>query len=237
MEEGLIQFDLVDIVRSLKRWIKWYVLAIALTLALGITLCIIIPPTYKSSVTLLPNQSKDSKINRFEALASKFGIDSPIPGANFSDFLEPILESKSFLFRLSNFQVEDPGTKKMVRFYDYFKYSGESADLDSLIYLSRVRGMVKFLKKASGVMEVSVTAPTAAMAAGLGNETVRLINQFNQEYNFTNARAHVAFLTDQLASAEGQKQTANEHLVKFLESNRGIDPNTSPSLFAKYESI
>jgi capsular polysaccharide biosynthesis protein len=236
MDESIIKFDWVDLIRSFRRWWKWYVLIVAAFTGGAIFLCMVLPPTYKASVTLLPTQSKDSRVNRLEAIASKFGIDSPVPGANFADFLEPIVGSKTFLFRLSDFPVVDAkGERK--KLYDTFKYSGKSADLDSLIYLSRMRSMVDFLKKASGVIEISVTAPSEAMASDIANQTVKLINEFNQEYNYSNARANVQFLTEQMAGAETGKQRASDNVVGFLERNRGIDPTTSPSLFSKYSSL
>jgi len=97
--------------------------------------------------------------------------------------------------------------------------------------------MVRLKKSASGGMEIFVTAPTPGAAAGVANETARLINEFNQEYNYSNARANVNYLTEQLANAEGQRLQANEKLVRFLETNRGIDPNTSPALFSRFSNL
>ena len=236
MENNTLEFDWIDAIRSFKRWRKIYALILALALGAAVGLSLWIKPTYKATVTLLPTQSKDSKVNRLEAIASKFGLDSPVPGTNFADFLEPIVDSKTFLLRLAEIKVRDvDGSTK--RLWDTFEYPGESPDLDSLVYLSRLRGMVHFLKKASGLIEISVIAPTSDMAAALANESIRIINGFNQEYNYSNARANVAFLTEQLAGAEGQKTRAAANLVNFMENNRGIDPNVSPALYSRFSAL
>src|SRR5690606_37776591 len=174
-DDGFVQFRAVDVVLSLRRWLKWYALILLLAGGAGIGLCFWINPEYKAAVTLLPHQTKDSRMGRLEAIASMFGIESPVPATNFADFVEPILGSKTFLFRLANFPV--PTTDgKHVRLWDSFIYPAESKDLDTLIYLSRMRSMVRLKKSAAGVMQIFVTALTPRAAAGVASETARLVH-------------------------------------------------------------
>ena len=232
---SVYRVDYFGFLKSFRKWWWFYALMIVLGLGIGITFCLILPSKYKAISTLLPNQSKESKFNRLEAIASRFGIDSPVAGNNFVDFLEPIIGSKTFLLKLADFPVERPSGN--VRLYDSFKYPRKSPILDSLIYLSNMRGMIKYQKKSSGMVEISVTADTPGLAAGLVNQITMLINEFSQEYNFATLRAHVAYLSDQTATALGAKSKKNENLVRFLENNRGIDPTVSPALFARYSDL
>jgi uncharacterized protein involved in exopolysaccharide biosynthesis len=230
-----ISIGLADVIRSFRRFWPLYLLVIGATLGVGLAICLIQKPKYQAYTTLLPHQSKESKLGRLDALASRFGIDSPLPGMNFVDFLDPIVVSKSFLFQLSDFPIIKNG--KTTLLFEYFKYPERGTGLDSLIYLTRLRSMVKLQKKASGLVEIKVTADTPEMAAGIANKLTQLVNDFAQEYNLANGRAHMSYLSTQVAEAEGNRRKAYDNLVRFMEANRGIDPMTSPSLFAKHTEL
>jgi capsular polysaccharide biosynthesis protein len=234
--QGTIALGLADVVRSLLRYKALYVIVMLASIGIGLGLCFYMDPKYRAICTLLPTQSKDSKLNRLDALASRFGLDSPIPGTNFADFLDPIANSKPFLFQLSDFMAEKDG--KTSRLYDYFQYpEGKAKELDTLIYLKRVREMVKLQKKANGVVEVTVTSDSPQMAAGIANRIGVMLNDFAQEYNLANTRDHLKYLSGQLALAEASRKASNANLVRFLEANRGIDPLTSPALFTRHAEL
>jgi capsule polysaccharide export protein KpsE/RkpR len=109
--------------------------------------------------------------------------------------------------------------------------------VDTLVYLKKLTDMINFQKGASGLVQIEVTAPTPRMAAGISNQLASEIDKFAREKTLQTLQIQITYLTEQVAITEERRKSANSKMLVFLNRNRNIDPELSPSLFAEYTEL
>jgi len=87
----------------------------------------------------------------------------------------------------------------------------------------------------TGVVRLSVTAPSAALAEQLNQKLLDLVNDFNLRSRQTQAGTERAFVERRLAEVGSQLRAAEDRLATFLASNRAYQ--NAPDLLFAYNRL
>ena len=87
----------------------------------------------------------------------------------------------------------------------------------------------------TGIISVSVTAPSAELAQALNQRLLDLLNEFNLQTRQSQARAERAFAERRLAEVKDSLRAAEHRLQEFFQQNR--DFSNSPALTFRQERL
>jgi len=231
MDSGPPTFAIV-LAGALSRWRQAAAVA-AGTVVLAVALTFIVPPSYRATASFvttdagveLPRGLSDlADQPGLSNIASQLGLGGSRDPSQSPAFYVQLLQSRELLTRLvlSNFadsrsdQPSDSGT--LVQLFRIHTTDAQRA----------VELAVKRLKKQiyvtsdpkTNLVAVRVDAPSAALAAEIGNRAVGLVSAFNKEQRLSRAQARRVFLEDRVAATLAELRATEDSQRLFYERNR-----------------
>lgn len=216
---------------------RFLVLFAAACTAAAVAATLMIPPLYRASVLLVPNQSGAglaSALGDLSGIAGQFGISA---GAEDPSRLFPeILQSRSLTHAVLLSQVAGRDSVSAV-YLDRLGVSG-STRAERL-----EKGTKKFQEDRSRVIlnpknssvKVVVYDRDPLVAATIANRMATELDRLNQEMGRNNAREKRQFIEKRRQEILRQLQTDEEELTAFREKNRNY--SGSPQLMLEFERI
>ena len=233
----------------LNRWrsvLIWTVAAIVL----AVVASLVLPPTYRVTVSFAPNPSSSSKLGgaisslgasgALSGLASGMGLGSVGGEPTESPaFYGELIQSRELLTRLLLTKFRDPRAGKSgdsARLVDIMKL--RSTDPRRRIELglkSLAKSMVVSSDPRTNLVKVIVSDQYPTLVAGEANAALALVNQFNLEQRTSRARAKRIYMQSRMADAKNDLTTAQARHRDFLTRNRQWQ--TSPTLSSDEETL
>lgn len=198
-------FDLFDFLLVLSEFRKTITLSIAISMAIGIVICIFVRPTFTAGAIILPpqqGQSLASMMGQLSALASLAGIGGS--GSSLktpTDMYIGILESRTIADDLiSKFQLQQL----------YKTHKMEDTRL-------ALKNNSRFLAGKDGLIHISVEDHDPNRASELANGYVDELYSMNSHLAISEAAQRRAFFDQELASEKNDLSAAEDDLKKTAE--------------------
>ncbi|MEO7217231.1 MAG: GNVR domain-containing protein [Gemmatimonadaceae bacterium] len=232
----------------LNRWRTIMVCAVG-TLVLAVLAALVLPPSYRVTVSFAPNPSSSSKLGgaisslstgALSGLTSGMGLGS-VGGepTESPEFYAELMETRELLTRLLLTRFPDPRTAT----------SGDTARLVDIMKLRstnparRIELGVKQLEKSmtvesnvrTNLIKVTVDDRYPTIASREANTAIALVNSFNLEQRTSRARAKRVYLQSRTAEARSDLISAQARYRDFLSSNRQW--RLSPTLSSDEETL
>ena len=187
------------------KWLLYFLVAL-LGVGTAVLRFFLTDTVYKASATLIPNFTQESKLSKLESIASKFGMESPVPGINLAQYLEHIVTSRTLLLNLCDYKVVTPKGDSTTLFQFLKPEKSPAPQVDTLAYLKKLQDLIRFQKEASGLVQIEVKAATPKMAAGIANQLTIEIDQFARDKNLQTLKNQITYLTEQVAVTETRRK-------------------------------
>lgn len=196
-----------------------------LGMVLTVAWALIIPTTYVSSASFIP-QGADVAKSGLANLAGQFGVSLPAgPGGaqSFSpDFYARLLKSRELLGVIAAetlFVPElDSARVPMLKLLDIKDGDPQLVREKAILKLNRM--VSTSVSKFTGVVDVSVTSQWPSVSAEIVNSLVDGVNTFNLRTRQGQAAAERKFIETRLGTAKADLRAAEDALERHLVSNR-----------------
>lgn len=208
----------------------------AITLAavvLAVTAALVLPPTYRVSVSFAANSSSPSKLagglsasslSGLSGIAGQLGLGSMTEPSESPTFYTELLQSRELLTRLLLTRFPDPRTAApfdSARLVDIMKLRSDDPQ-------RRIELGVKALRKSmraeadlkSNLINVTFDERWPDITAREANTALALVNTFNIQQRASRARSKRIYLQERLAEAKGNSAATQARYRDFLSSNR-----------------
>lgn len=171
-------------------------------------------------------------------LAAQLGLALPGTGGTESpQFYVDLLRSRDLLGSAvtTAFTVPGPITRP-VTLVDLYQVDGRTPALRRDAAIDRLNDALDLsASPRTNVVNVRVSATSAALAQQLNQRLLALLGEFNQRRRQSRATEERRFAEERLASVKAELRVAEDRLQTFLQSNR--DYQNSPSLVFSYERL
>lgn len=233
----------------LNRW-RTVLFYTAAAIVLAVIAALVLPPTYRVTVSFAPNPSSSSKIGgALSSLSSSGALSGIASGMGLGSvggeptespaFYGELMDSRELLTRLLLTRFPDPRTSNpndSARLVDIMKLRSNDPK-------RRVELGLKVLSKSvlttsdprTNIVKVTVSDQYPAIVASEANTALALVNQFNLEQRTSRARAKRVYLQTRMGDAKNDLTTAQARHRDFLSRNRQWQ--TSPALSSKEETL
>jgi len=218
------------------------------TLLLALLASVVLPPSYRVTVSFAPNASSSSKIGAMLGGSGLAGLAGSLAGGAVGGLSEPtespdfyaqLLQSRELLTRLLLTRFPDPRTpspRDSARLVDIMKLrSDEPARRLEL----GVKALGKSIRTESDVrtnlVKVTVDDRYPTLAAEEANTALSLVNAFNLQQRSNRARGKRIYLEQRVAEARSALAAAQAQYRDFLSGNRQW--RSSPTLSSDEETL
>lgn len=204
---------------------------------LAVVAALLMPPLYRASVLLVPNQTGSglsAALGDLTGLAGQFGISTG--GEDPSRLFPEILRSRSLTHAVLLSKVTASDSTSAV-YLDRLEVSGatEAERLEKGTKMfQEARSRVVLNPKNSSV-KVVVFDRDPLVAANIANRMATELDRLNQQMGRNNAREKRVFIEDRRREVMRQLETDEEELTDFREKNRNY--GGSPQLMLEFERI
>ena len=195
------------------------------------------PRKYASSSTFMPRGP--SGASALTGIASQFGLTLPTPDPGQSpEFYVDLLQSREILDTviLTQFPldtVQAAPAANLIRIYDV---SGATPGLQLVRARKRLAESISAsIRQKTGVVTLTVRAPSAALAKQINVLMLDLVSRFNLQTRQSQASAERAFTEKRLLQVKDDLRLAEDRLQRFLQQNR--DYRNSPGLTFEQERL
>lgn len=230
--------SLVNVLATLLRDRRLIVAVAFLVAFVSVGLKFMAPRTYTSTASFVP-AADNGGANRMAGIAAQFGLGGGGSSPEQSpDFYVDLVKSRAILSRLAEGRYPaDLGDGVHLHTLDEILESkGNSAALRRLKVIESLRKMVGGgAAIRTGVVTISARTKWPELSHALTEQTVVLINEFNEGSRRSRARAERDFASMRLDSARTELREAEGRLMRFVESNRDI--RNSPSLIFQQDRL
>jgi len=186
----------------------------------------LVPPTYTAVTSFVPEVRSLSRLPAgLAGLAGQFGIGLGADASQSPRFYADVAKSREILDRLLRSRYADP------------RNTTEPRDSTTLLDILRPGGrtladsLERGVKKLGRLLSVDVSTQTNIvtvradsrypdLAAGLANQLVVYLNEFNTQTRQSQARERRKFIEGRVAQGERDLQDAEEALKAFYQANR-----------------
>lgn len=204
--------------------------------ALVSTLGLLKPRDWTAHASFMP-QSR-SVGSAAAGLAAQFGLAVPGSEAGMSPaFYADLVEMDVVLDALSDssFALDRRGGRP-VTLYEAFKIKPDAPALRREALLRKLRGAIDaVVVQKTGVVNLSVRAPSATLAASIATRLLAEVNRFNLERRKSQASAERQFAERRVSEAAGELRDAENRLELFLDRNREF--RNSAALTFQYDRL
>jgi uncharacterized protein involved in exopolysaccharide biosynthesis len=195
----------------------------------GVVIALVLPPTYTASTTFLPAVGSGSRTlaGGFAGLASQLGLSLGGENTFSPDFFAEVLTSRELLRSVVLSEFDDPvmgqgSVRKPL--LDILMAEGTTEEER---VSDGIRGLAasvsQRVNRRTGIVTLSVSGPSAVLAADVANLMIELLNGFNLERLQSQSRQRRRFAGERLAEADEQLREAEAQHLRFLQTNRRLD--------------
>ncbi len=210
------------------------VAAVVGAVTLGINF--VLPKTYKSTATLLPDTDRNrlSSLSQFAGLASLAGVN--VSGGDVPRLYPAILTSQTVLqdvvekrYRAEGF----PDSVDLIKVFD-LRESNPAENLEKAIKQLQ-ESMTVNLDPKTSIVTLSVEMEGPQLAADVLNALIGELDTFLRTKKITSASEQRKWIEARLQQVEGELRNAEDALKNFREKNRRV--TDSPTLLLQQERL
>jgi uncharacterized protein involved in exopolysaccharide biosynthesis len=200
--------------------------------ALGVAIAWLIPATYTSSTSFVP-QNRPSAPSGLSGLAAQFGVAIAAgEPAQTPAFYVSLLQSRLVLERTvaTPFDFRDADGRAQRETLTAFlraKGATPAARLDDAVRRLN-QALTATVQQRTGIVSVAVRTRQPMLSQEVARYVVALIDEFNRKQRQSQAAAERAFTERRLAAASSELRDAEARLEQFLSTNREV--SNSPLL-------
>jgi uncharacterized protein involved in exopolysaccharide biosynthesis len=222
---------------------RWRLVAVCSLVAgvLAALVSLVLPPVYTAQTTFTPvasSQGVSGGLASLVGLAGQLGLSGLASGGSISpEYFAEVLRSRSILEATlqSKFPTGDSAAVERP-LLDILKVDAPSPRgrmeqgtwaLDRLVLAS--------VDKRTGVISLRVKSRSPAVAAGVANRMVQLLNEFNLDRRQVQSREQRRFTGERTQQALEELRGAEAALLRFLQANR--EYAGSPLLEYQYSKL
>jgi uncharacterized protein involved in exopolysaccharide biosynthesis len=196
-------------------------LAVLLTVGILVTITLIRPRTYTSTVSFI---TQGSRTNQAAGLASQLGLTLPTAqGTESPQFYADLVNSREILSRIASATYSvttGEGVKK-----GNLQFFYQTTDRNPALALEKIVRTLRSNIQTSqsdrtGVITLTVKAPYPTLAVAIGEQLLEELNRFNVERRKTQATAEKTFVENRMSQANSELLAAESRLQDFLQQNR-----------------
>jgi uncharacterized protein involved in exopolysaccharide biosynthesis len=218
------------------------------TLLLTLVASVVLPPSYRVTVSFAPNANSSSKLGAMLGSSGLAGLAGSLTGGAAGGLSEPtespefyaqLLQSRELLTRLLTTRFPDPRTatpRDSARLVDIMKL--RSDDPARRLELG-VKALSKSIRTESdartNLVKVTVDERYPRLAAEEANTALSLVNSFNLQQRSSRARGKRIYLQQRVIDARAALAAAQARYRDFLSGNRQW--RTSPTLASDEETL
>jgi uncharacterized protein involved in exopolysaccharide biosynthesis len=230
-------FSLLSVLNVLLRHRGLVVVPVLLCVAVAVVVTLATPRTYSSSSAIMPQSNRATA--GLSGLAAQLGVNVPVSdGGQSPAFYVELLGSRSMLEATVNstYSVDQNGVRRSATLMDVYGVDAPTAALRRDAAMTILgRNVTAIPSQRSGVVRLTTTAPTPALAQAINARMLELVNAFNTETRKSRAGAERQFAENRLAEVRVDLMEAENRLMRFLESNRNYQ--NSPQLMFTQEHL
>lgn len=222
---------LLSLVNALLRR-RWTIIGSGLLVAaavVGVTL--LLPRTYSSSAAFVP-QKQTATGGGLSSVASQFGIDVGDLGSTDSPaFYADLLTSREIIGAVadSTYAVTAQGEHRRAPLAEILSIGGSTPELRRYHTMEYLREHISAsVAPKTGMIEMSVTTPSAQLSHQIADRLLALVSQFNLERRQSSSMAERRFTEQRLTEVKTALHAAEQRLATFLLHNRAF--SGSPAL-------
>lgn len=196
--------------------------------------------TYTSVSTFIPQQSRSSSGgSNLNSIAAQFGVNlsTPDPMQN-SSFYADLLKSEEVLRTIAamTYEVKQEGRTVQKALVDIMDVPGPSAAERAARTADLLRQQVAASPAIkTGVITLTTTATSPALAQALNLRLLDQLNKFNLERRQSQAEAERVFTERRLGEVKSELRQAEDRVQAFLQSNREF--RNDPQLMFQYDRL
>lgn len=193
-------------------------------------------PAYRASASFVV-QGGGGDQSRLLSLARGFGFNTGTGTDRSPRFYLQLLDTRRILEEAARgqYRVEHNGVTRTVSLADALGIEGADAEQRTRAAVKQLRESLTTSEGDAGMVNVSVTAPSAGLAEQLVTRLLSLVEQVNTELQQESAAATRRFVQGQMATAQQELSDAEDVLARFLEQNRRYE--NSPELTFQVERL
>jgi uncharacterized protein involved in exopolysaccharide biosynthesis len=230
-------FSLLSVLNVLLRHRALVIVPVLLCATAAVVLTLARPRTFSSSSAIMPQSNRATA--GLSGLAAQLGVSVPVTdGGQSPAFYVELLGSRSILESTvsTSYPFERDGVRRSLTLMDIYGVDAPTAALrrDAAVAILD-RNVSAVPSQRSGVVRLTTTAPTPALAQAINARMLELINAFNMETRKSRAGAERQFAESRLAEVRVDLMEAENRLMRFLESNRNYQ--NSPQLTFTQEHL
>jgi uncharacterized protein involved in exopolysaccharide biosynthesis len=196
----------------------------------------VLPLTYKSTTTLLPetDRNKLTGLSQFSGIAQLAGIS--VPTSDLGRLYPTIATSETVLENVIEKKYQTAMFQEPVDLIQYFRLDEGSPQKNLNAALKELRSSmgVTFDTK-TGVVTITVELQEAQFAADVLNAIVSEIDRYMRQKRVTNASEQAKWINSRLKEVEDELRGAEDALREFREKNRRV--SDSPELMMRQERL
>lgn len=229
----------VMVVQFARRKGLWIFLGGVVGFCLAMIVALNTKPSYVSKAVLLPKAAVgNNQLSQFAMLA---GVNVGAANASNEMFYNDIIHSSWFYDTLSRmtWQTVDGQAIQLKDFLGLGSFeaknkfiTAEVAEKEALA--KALSGAISLVKKPEGTMELKVELTDPAIAYQLNNTLLRLIQGFNENERYSDAKRSRQFTQRQLDQQKTRLDSLESVHLQFLQGNKDY---SSPSLNLEYKRI
>jgi uncharacterized protein involved in exopolysaccharide biosynthesis len=222
----------------LRHWRLMVILPLFLAVATGVWM-LSQPRQYSAMLSFIPTSDQRS-VNVPIGLARQFGVDlgggsdDQSPQFYVGLLLRPTTLRKA-VETMYEIPTPDGGTRRgtMIDFFDLGKPKQGAAWHEAVLHLRR--SIIASVDRQSGVIQVTVSALSPALAEQAAQRLLEIVTEFNLTARQKRAAEEARFVGNQLEQGRDRLRTAEDELQSFLNRNREF--RNSPELSFQHDRL
>jgi uncharacterized protein involved in exopolysaccharide biosynthesis len=211
------QISPLALLNALLRWRRVIALGAILAALAMTTFTLVRPRTWSSTSVFMP-QSRRLPGN-LAGLASQFGLS--LPGAEPTQspaFYADLVVSRQILEAVVDSPYAPPAPASLAK---AVRARGRSEALKREDAIERLGERLRVApNQRTGIVTVTVSLPTPALAQQVNDRLLALVNDFNQRTRQSQARAERRFAEQRREEVRRELRAAEDRMQRFLASNR-----------------
>lgn len=229
-ENGIPTADVAGLLDAIGRyWRLLLAVPLALAFIVGL-LSYLIPRSYKATVLFLPERGGGSQglSGALAGVAGQFGIQLGGEGGQAVGLYPEVARSRSLLVRLLWTPFHEDTAQAARPLIDWLvPAQSDSVQREARALRELLKGIETQADLQTGLVRVSLHAPSPGVAAAATNMLEAYIGDFNLKTRQTKGRLRREFVERRASEVERNLDEAEEAMRSFLERNRSVQ---SPAL-------
>jgi len=223
--------ELLDLLQSLVKKRRWIYLLVGVAVLTTVILCLFLPNQYTSTAVILPSGGTADKLGgltEFADLAGGLSFGSVGLNLENSSYLYPdILRSRLLSEAVVNkvYRYPQGGKTKSQNLFGYFKAKKMDNATKALAQITDFD-----MNRKTGIIAISVTTTNRYLSAGIANEYINQLEEYNLDTRRSKAKENEKFISQRLKEVKEELKQAEDNLEVFQLKNRNFNTASSPEL-------